>query len=79
MLTNNVMVIPDYPATRDTLDGSNCIFAEPESTEALTEAIKFAVENKDRSKQLAAKALNDVQEITFKKRTAIMVDFLSKL
>ena len=79
MLTNNVMVIPDYPATRDTLDGSNCIFAEPESTEALTEAIKLAVENKERSKQIAAKALNDVQEITFKKRTAILVDFLSKL
>ena len=79
MLTGNVMVIPDYPATRDTLDGSNCIFVEPESTSALTEAIRKAVENKELSKQLATKALNDVQEITFKKRTAIMINFLSKL
>ena len=79
MLTNNVMVIPDYPATRDTLDGSNCIFAEPENTTALGEAIRTAVENKDRSKVIAEKALADVQEITFKKRTAKLIDFLSKL
>lgn len=79
MLTGNVMVIPDYPATRDTLDGSNCIFAEPENSKALAEAIRRAAENKDQSKQIAAKALKDVQEITFKKRTAIMIEFLSKL
>lgn len=79
MLTGNVMVIPDYPATRDTLDGSNCIFAEPENTEALAKAIRTAVENKTQSKEIAQKALADVREITFKKRTAILIDFLSKL
>ena len=78
MLTGNVMVIPDYPATRDTLDGTNCIFAEPENTDALTKAIRTAVENKEQSKQLAQKALADVKELTFKKRTAILIDFLNK-
>lgn len=79
MLTGNVMVIPDYPATRDTLDGSNCIFVEPENTTALVNAIRNAVENKQHSIQLAAKALSDVQELTFKKRTAILIEFLNKI
>ncbi len=79
MLTGNVMVIPDYPATRDTLDGTNCIFAAPEDTQALTAAIRIAVENNEQSKRIAAKALNDVKEITFKKRTAILLNFLNTI
>lgn len=67
MLTGNIIVTPDYPATADLLNESNCIFAKPEDSKALAESIRFAIENKEQSSEKAIQASIDVKNITFKK------------
>lgn len=75
MLTHNAIVTPDYPATRDILNDSNAIFVKPENLGSLIQGIRHAVENKEYSNRKARQAFQDVQEMTFKKRTKILLDF----
>ncbi len=70
MLTGNVIITPDYPATADLLNESNCIFTTPENSEALAESIRFAIECPEIAKRKAEQAARDVKEITFKKVAA---------
>ncbi|CAN5642194.1 hypothetical protein BH11BAC2_BH11BAC2_24760 [soil metagenome] len=79
MLSGNVIVSPDYPATQDLLHSNNCIFAKPEDTEELAEKIRYAINHPEISHQLAMQALEDVQQITFQKRTAALLEFFKRL
>lgn len=79
MLTGNVVITPDFPANRDVVNAGNALFAEPENSKALAATIKLAAEDQERSKTLAAKALKDMQEMTFKVRCRIIVNFLKSL
>ena len=78
MLTGNVIITPDYPATRDVLTENNCYYVEPENSIALAEKIKYAIEHKEESLERGKKAKQDVREITFKNRTGLVLDFLNK-
>lgn len=78
MLTGNVIITPDYPATRDVLTEDNCYYVEPENSNALADKIKYAIEHKEESITRGKKAKEDVREITFKNRTGLVLDFLNK-
>jgi glycosyltransferase involved in cell wall biosynthesis len=75
MLTRNVIVTCDFPAGRDVLTRENAIFVEPENPEALAAGIRWAIDNPDASKRLAQRAFQDVSEMTFGKRTRMLLDF----
>lgn len=78
MLTGNVIVSPNYPATSDLLNEHNCIFAAPEDTDALTAALRTAVENPETSQRKALQAAKDVREITFKKITGSLLELFPR-
>ena len=77
MLTGNVIVTPNFGATRDLLNDSNCIFAEPEESKLLVDALRYAMEHPEIAKSKATQAINDVKEITFKKRIALVLNLFS--
>lgn len=78
MLTGNVIVTPDYPATRDLLNSDNCIFTAPEDGKALAAGIREAVENPQASREKAERAYKTVQEHTFRKMARRILDALPK-
>ncbi len=79
MLTGNVAITPDFPANRDVANRNNVLFAEPENSESLAATIRRAAENPELSKQLAQQALKDMQDMTFRVRCQIIVQFLKTL
>lgn len=79
MLTGNVIVTPDYPATRDVLHKGNCIFCEPENADHFADAIRFAIDNPSVANELAAVAQAEVKEYTFRKQTQQVLAFFDTL
>lgn len=79
MLTGNVTVTPDFPANRDVAHADNVLFAEPENSKSLAATIQKAAENPELSKKLAERALAEMQEMTFKVRCRIIINFLKTL
>ena len=79
MAARRPIVTPDYPATRDILNESNAIFVKPENSASLAAGIKRAVGNSAEAEHVAEQAYQDVQEITFKKRTRVLINFLKAL
>jgi glycosyltransferase involved in cell wall biosynthesis len=79
LTTGNVVVTPDFPATRDVLNENNVIFVEPDCPEDLARGIKLAVDNRDLSERLARQAFSAVKELTFEKRTAEFLEFAERL
>jgi glycosyltransferase involved in cell wall biosynthesis len=75
MLTGNVIVTPDFGATRDLLNDSNCIFAKPEDSADLARAIRYAIQHREVAAAKARQARSDVQEITFKNRIQKALNF----
>lgn len=79
MLTRNPIVTCNFPAVKDTLNAANAIFVEPENPDSLVQGIRKAVENKKEATRLAEQAFQDVKEMTFKKRTKLLLDFFQAL
>lgn len=79
MLTGNIIISPDYPASADLLHPGNCLHCEPESSEALAKVIKFAIQHPDICKEKAAVAAREVREITFRKQAHRLLAFLQDL
>lgn len=79
MTTGNVVVTPDFPATRDVLNENNVIFVKPDCPEDLARGIKLAVDDPELSDRLAKQALLDMQELTFEKRTFEFLEFADRL
>lgn len=69
MLSGGPIVSPDYPATRDVLHESNCIFVEPSNPEKLAAGIKIAIESHE-SKNLVITAKKEAKNYTFKNQIA---------
>lgn len=67
MLTGNVIVTPEYPATSDILNESNCIFVDPENLNSLIQSILIAVNDAKKAGKLARQARKDAEELTFNK------------
>lgn len=76
MLTGNIIITPDYPATADLLHAGNCLFCAPESSEALAAAIRYALTHPDDCNARAATAAKAVREITFLKQAKRMLAFI---
>lgn len=74
MLTGNIIITPNYPATSDLLNDNNCIFTKPEDSGALAKSISDAINFPDISSEKAKQAASDVREITFKKVTARLIE-----
>jgi glycosyltransferase involved in cell wall biosynthesis len=66
MLTDNIVVSPDYPATRDLLHNENCKFVEAENAHALAEGIKWCIQNPAVAKKIAARAGAEARLLTFR-------------
>lgn len=79
MLTGNIIVSPDYPASADLLYANNCQFCEPESGTALATAIREALGNPQQSHEKAERAAREVREITFKKQAFRLISFINEL
>lgn len=79
MLAGNPIVTCDFPATRDVLHSGNAIFVEPENVEALSAGIRRAVEDRDLAQRIAARALEDVRGMTYRRRAAALVEFFRGL
>lgn len=79
MSTYNPVVTPNWRATRDVLNETNAIFVEPENPSSLAAGIKKAIEDKTASQKVAHQAFRDVQELTFEKRTAVLIKFFESL
>jgi glycosyltransferase involved in cell wall biosynthesis len=79
MLTGNAIVSPNYPATEELLNESNCFFANPEDSNALAATIKEAVQNKEEAIKRGRNARKDVIEITFKKTAFRLLTFLNSI
>jgi hypothetical protein len=60
MVTGNPIVAADFPAVRDHLNPQNAILVEPDDENALLDALSFAVNERDRSVALGARAQRDV-------------------
>ena len=78
MLTGNVIVTPDYPATRELLNRENCWFSEPENSKALAETITYALSHPEETKQRAMKARETVEQATFKKICWRVLEFFNE-
>jgi glycosyltransferase involved in cell wall biosynthesis len=79
MLSGNPLVTPDYRATRDILGADTAIFVEPENVSSLTAGIRRAIEDRLTGERMGSKARAVAQAITFKNRTAILLDFFRSL
>lgn len=78
MLTGNVIVSPDYPATRDLLSRENCWFADPENSQALADTIRYALTHEEESRLRAMKARETVEQATFKKVCWRVLEFFNQ-
>ncbi len=76
--THNPVVTPDFPATRDVLNERNVLFVKPDDAKSLSEGIKKLVEDVALSKQLAEQAFQDVQSLTFEKRSEEFIHFIKR-
>jgi glycosyltransferase involved in cell wall biosynthesis len=79
MYSSNTIVTPDFPATHDVINASNAVIVEPANVLSLVDGIKRAIENKEDSKVLAAKAFADVQQFSNEKRAQEIQVFFNKL
>lgn len=79
MLTGNIIITPEYPATADLLNYKNCLFCEPESSEALARSIQFAISHPLECKEKAINASKEVREITFLKQAKRLLSFIQDL
>ncbi len=79
MLTGNPIVTPDFPATRDVLHSQNAIFVEPENVDSLVEGIRRAAEDKKLIAEIRQRLQQEIPQLTFKKRTKMLIDFFNTL
>ena len=79
MTTGNVVVTPDFPATRDVLNERNVIFVKPDDPQALADGLRRAVEDPEHSRRLAIQAKEDLKALTFERRTAEFLSFAERL
>lgn len=76
MLTGNPIITPNYPATQDILNEHNCYFVMPENEDDLAKKIKMAIEDVEKSTNIAKQARLDVKKNTFKIRVSNIINFL---
>ena len=76
MLTGNPIITPNYPATQDILNERNCYFVTPENEDDLAKKIKMAIEDVEKSTNIAKQARLDVKQNTFKIRVSSIINFL---
>ncbi len=79
MLTGNIIITPDYPATKDILNSSNCMFAVPENEEELSKTIQYIISNFAEMNVKANKAKLEVRKYTFKERNKLILSFLRNI
>ncbi len=79
MTTGNVVVTPDFPATRDVLNDQNVLFVLPDNPADLARGIQLALSDRALAERLAQQAMVDMKELTFEKRTREFLSFAERL
>lgn len=74
MLTGNIIVSPNHPATRELLTEDNCHFVEAENADALADGIKWCIENPEISKNKASTAAMQARQFTFRNVCSKILD-----
>jgi glycosyltransferase involved in cell wall biosynthesis len=77
MLSGNIIITPDYPATKDLLNNSNCVFVDAEDSKKLAERIQYSINNPELINIKTKQAREDIEKITFKKKTGEILRFLN--
>ena len=67
MLTGNIIVSPNHPATRELLTEENCHFVEAENAQALAAGIDWCISNPNLAQQKADVAARQARQLTFRK------------
>ena len=78
MTTGNPIVAADFPAVRDLLRSDNSWLVPPHDVRALTEALRSAIDDPDRSARLAARARDDIGPKTSEAVGAALGTFLAE-
>lgn len=78
MLSGNPIITPNFGATKDLLNESNCFFTKEESPVDLSNKIKEVIQNPINANKIATQALFDVRKNTFTNNTKILIDFIEQ-
>jgi glycosyltransferase involved in cell wall biosynthesis len=68
MAAGRPIVASDIPAMHEIIDEESAILVEPDSPKALAEGINAAIQDKEKTDRLVAKAFENVKEHTWEKR-----------
>jgi glycosyltransferase involved in cell wall biosynthesis len=79
MASGNPMVVADYPAVRELLNGGNSFLVEPHDADALIDTLKEAVENRTEAESRGAVAQRDIAGRTSEAVAAELAEFISTL
>lgn len=77
MASGRPIVASDLPSIREILNERNAIIVEPNNARTLADGIKKAIHDTDFSEKIAIKALEDVKNFTWAKRTEKIIGFIS--
>lgn len=76
MASDRPIITTDLPTIREILNDSNAKIIMPENNEELARAVAELLEDNNLANQLADQAKNDVQEYTWEKRAARIINFV---
>ncbi len=79
MLSGNPIVTSRFRAMHDVLNDTNAIFVAAEDPAALAEGIRHAITDPANARRKADQALEDVGNMTFRKRTAALLRLFTSL
>ena len=70
------IVAQNLPSFREVLSGENSFLVEPGNAKALADQIAWVFDNEELAKNKASKAIEDIQEYTWKKRAEKILNFI---
>lgn len=77
MASKRPIIASDLPSVREILNQNNAILVKPDDCKDLAEGVERIIINKELGKGLAERAFKDVQEYSWEKRAARILNFIN--